>query len=88
MTKILDNLPSGTWQRLLRAMITDHVHEHSATFYKHHAPAAEGYGKRAEQALFTAFTEAYQYWTCSFEEYREVLHEIYPVNVAANSWKR
>ena len=88
MTKIHDNLPSGMWQRLLRAMIADHVREHSACFYKHPAPATEGYGARAEKALFRAFAEAYPYWTCSFEEYCEVLHEIHPVNVAANPMKR
>lgn len=88
MTKIYDNLPSGMWQRLLRAMIADHVREHSATFYTHPAPATEGYGTRAEQALFRAFIEAYPLWTCSFEEYREVLHEIHPVNAVANSLKR
>jgi len=88
MTKIYDNLPSGMWQRLLRAMIADHVSEHSASFYKHPTPAAEGYGEKAERALFTAFTGAYPYWTCSFEEYREVLHDIHPVNVAANPLQR
>jgi hypothetical protein len=88
MTKIYESLPSGSLQRLLRALITDHVREHSATFYKHLLAASEGYGLKAENALFKAFIEAYPYWMCSFDEYCEVLHEIHPVQTASNPSKQ
>ena len=68
-------------------MITEHVREHSATYYKHPTPAVVGYGRSAEQALFKAFITAYPYWTCSFEEYRDILHEINKANLSANSTK-
>jgi len=87
MTKIHESLPSGTWQRLLRALITEHVREHSATYYEHPAKATKGNGDRAEQALFKAFITDYPYWTCSFEEYRKILHEIHKANVATNTTK-
>lgn len=88
MTKIYESLPSGSLKRLLRAMIADHVREHSATFYKQPMAASEGYGPKAEQALFKAFIQAYPYWMCSFEEYRELLHEIHPVLNASTTTKQ
>ncbi len=88
MTKIYESPPSGSLQRLLRAMITDHLREHSATFFKHPMAASEGYGSKAEHALFKAFIQSYPYWMCSFEEYRAVLHEVHHVHTASNPSKQ